>query len=149
MTASDRGPHQVRRGVAEERAREYADREQVSVGELAKQYAVRQRQPDPRYAEQGEGDRARLVGLTRASQRERRGDGRQEDGHHRRHAAVQRGRRQRRCCRHTGQCHAAARPGEAVELERRAGRQEREGEREHQTALEHDQHRRRCGRDSH
>ena len=136
----------MRRRVAEERAGEYADHEQVSVGELAKQYAVRERQPDPRHAEEREGDRARSVGLSGSSQRERRGDGRQEDRHHRRHAAVERGRRQCGSGHHAGQPHPGARPGEPIELERRAGRQEREREREREPALEDDQHRRHRGR---
>gem|GEM_PF-6985524 len=139
----------MRRGVAEERAREYADHEQVSVGKVAKQHTVSEPQPDPRHAEEREGDRARCVRLAGPSQGECRGDRRQEDRHHRRHAAVQRGGRQRRSRRHAGQPHAGGRPGEPVELERRAGSQEREREREHQTALEHDQHRRHCGRDGH
>ncbi len=136
----------MRRRVAEEGPGEHSDHQQVSVGELAKQYTVSEREPDPRHAEQREGDRARRVGLSGPSQRERRGEGRQEDRHHRRHPAVERGRRQCRRGQNAGQPHGGARSGEPVELERRAGRQERQREREREPALEDDQHRRHRGR---
>ncbi len=146
MTPPEGRAEQMGRGVAEKRAEQHPDREQVAAGELAKKNPVRERHTDPHNPEHRVGDPARCL---RPDPGERERGRQRDDDHeeHRRRAVVERreGKEQ-----DSDESRYPRRPDaaeQAVQFPCRGGAEQRQARRKEHATLEHQTDRHSGGRD--